>query len=1351
MVERNRRGRPWSRAGVSLLLGAVCLLVAGWLEAGWTDEALHVQGPSIGLYNGDYVSESAGLDTYYAFWIEVPPGTGELRIYLYDADIGGGGSSEALDLTNSNATAVRYTLIDPTGAVFTTVNLPFGACSTCDDAWAYIGGPSSPMPGHWEFRIDQSTGVQSGGGPWDDINVVWLAPYDPVNGVELNLYARSYTAMGNVMGGGTVTYDLFPWVVCGCEADSNDFDADASATGTTMTISTRSGATTWSPTASGATTWANNTLGGFTTDSDSIDYGIWHVAYDLTTTSSFPYNWGTYEFGNWDAADPAGSGPPPSAQPEANTARLYFTTLDGGGADPPEAPAKEYLEQMVRYRSGPTPPQTGQTTVVTVTVRVANPTAYPIEFSSNQTITSWVPGGDAVYHGNLQLGQGTVISQPALGGSGNVVWNPGTVAAGSTVIMAYEVAVTPSASGQRVPVTGWPGNHGTTATYVDGTCAGAGCSGTQLDSATATMGPLCGLAITENQVTHAVITAFRLLDDGGESVVEWETGSEEGTLGYRLLRDDRGRRVPVLAAAVPALWNAARGGTYRVRSSAIGRESRSTFWLEELEAGGKRILHGPYTPSVEPMPRGSQGEWPSRNREWERHPHDVVPAPDPIHRPSGTSMDTRGSALAVGIRGRGMALIPAEFLARGTGQTEGTIRRLIRWGRIRLTHKGQPVAWKAAPHGAGLIFFAPGLDSLYTNEDVFVLSVSSRSGSIPSRYAAAFPPSYGGTFSSSIHAEEDHLAATVLGLDPESDYWFWTGLIAGDPVMNHCALPLDAPNPSSGEASLTLRFQGASDTEGGRHEARVLLNGTELGTATWQGLTTHEATFSFDGTLLARGRTNTVTVEARATSSFSAFFIDSMDLRYRRTYRVDHDALFFDVAEPGAVTLEGPGTAALQLFNVTDESQPVELQGARSGSAFTADLTPGRYVAVPDGGFLQPASLRAVSEEDPLRRPATYLVVSPQALRDGANRLAEHREKRGLTAAVVTVEEIMDRYNGSIFDPHAIQRFLEEAYRSWDTPPRFVVLLGTGSFDYRGLLGPGRPGVPPLLLKTPQGLYAADGLFTDFDGDGVPEIPVGRLPFTDRDILEKWLHHAEIWETRALPPTLLAISDDREGAADFTDDAAYVTGVLPRGFSRTWSGLDRDDLTTVRATLFRSLEGGVSLVQYFGHGGSDRWADEGILTVDDLDGSHAFGVPPFVTALTCAVNRFEIPGYSCLGERLLDPGDGGAVAVWSPSGLTSRADLRKLGRALEGALVLPGGTTLGEALREALSVFPAGTDGTTCRLLFNLLGDPALPVRFDCPGGESSPDLPGATSGSFSPPIPLPDDVTHARPVDPAR
>src|SRR5262249_9178361 len=145
-------------------------------------------------------------------------------------------------------------------------------------------------------------------------------------------------------------------------------------------------------------------------------------------------------------------------------------------------------------------PISGQTTTIRVSAWLFNPTSQPITFSSANPIRLNIPGGGVVYGGGAHPSQGSVTQQPAVGGTGNLVWNPGTVAANtaglaSATRLDYLVRVTPTSSGQRIPVVASPGSrNGTRAQYVDET------GNTTQTRATTLVGPLCEVAVTEGAI-----------------------------------------------------------------------------------------------------------------------------------------------------------------------------------------------------------------------------------------------------------------------------------------------------------------------------------------------------------------------------------------------------------------------------------------------------------------------------------------------------------------------------------------------------------------------------------------------------------------------------------------------------------------------------------------------------------------------------------------------------------------------------------------------------------------------------------------------------------------------------------
>ena len=76
---------------------------------------------------------------------------------------------------------------------------------------------------------------------------------------------------------------------------------------------------------------------------------------------------------------------------------------------------------------------------------------------------------------------------------------------------------------------------------------------------------------------------------------------------------------------------------------------------------------------------------------------------------------------------------------------------------------------------------------------------------------------------------------------------------------------------------------------------------------------------------------------------------------------------------------------------------------------------------------------------------------------------------------------------------------------------------------------------------------------------------------------------------------------------------------------------------------------------------------------------------PVINALSCVVNRYEIAGFDSLGEELvLHDGGGGAIAVWSPTGLSQNHSAVLLNQALLKSIYTNGNKVLGDAIVEAL-------------------------------------------------------------------
>ncbi|HYG60966.1 MAG TPA: C25 family cysteine peptidase, partial [Thermoanaerobaculia bacterium] len=962
-------------------------------------------------------------------------------------------------------------------------------------------------------------------------------------------------------------------------------------------------------------------------------------------------------------------------------------------------------------------------------------------------------GAGAVYAGNAAVGQGSITSQPAVGGTGDVVWNPGTLAAGATSILTYQVDISPTSAGQRILATSTPASgNGTRARFVDET------GNTTQARATYLAGPICELGVTEGLLTEAVVASFRARQEGNAVVLEWRTASEAGTAGFYVYGRD------ILEGAdtepfqlhenlLPGLLHAPQGGTYRfVDESASPRVPRE-YVLIEVEADGRLRPHGPFRPAVE-----WGNEWDKSALEpglaYDRVAHPAKAAPVSKRAPArGTATAGSPRALRVAVRESGLYRISSADMAGLFEISRQDMEKKVAEGKLSLTRGGQPVAWypffdgsaaagpRAAKGAQGIYFYGQALDSLYSLDNVYRLDLGG-SGLLMQVAAVsgpgAAPPA--ASFAEVGRSERDLLPATAVAPDAESDYWFWDFLQAGDATYGRKTYRLDAPGLTSGTtASLTVRLFGATTTGvTGEHRVSVSVNGTPVGETSWQGIAPRSATFAVDPALLLEtGNQVEATALLDAGVPYSIFYIDSFELGYPRAHRAAGDVLAFTGS--GAAASVSGLSAAPVLLDVSVPARPRWLTGATvepdaaSGAGFRAGFAAAaagaRYLATGPGGVKTP-DLRAWRDEGlaASTNGADYLVITTAGLGPAAQRLANYRAAQGLESLVVDVEAVYDEFNAGLPSPHALRAFLAHARRSWRKAPRYVVLAGAGSIDYRDLLGYGGGLVPPLLVRSSGGLFVSDNAIADVaggaGGDGLPEMAIGRLPVRTPAELNAYIDKLGAAEAAGVAgpewrSRVLMLSDAPDRGADFAADNEKVAGRLPDAYSVDRIDLGAEPLEAARGRLFSGLARGAALVNYLGHGGLDRLTGAGLLASADIPAMAAGPRLPVLTAMTCTVNRFGVPGVSSLGEVLVRQPGRGAAAVWSPSGLSIHGEAVLLAERFYQTATDPSSaataTRLGDLVLRSLGDLKTLGGSRSMLDVYNLLGDPALLVQQPVP------------------------------------
>jgi len=1195
-------------------------------------------------------------------------------------------------------------------------------------------GPASVTPGHWRLEVD-STGTGSG----EDGNVFGVRAYDgdvTSGGTEYNVYAHSYLSLGESSADYTTNreYHLYPYVTRGCTVDVNDFDGDGACG---FDLETRSGSSQLaSQGVSDNNQWANVAVTGWTDDDEASDYGLWELIFNGSPSASGNNVYVLYA-GSEATADPTTSSPfgDPSAQPEPDTHRIYLPA-DGssysGGSGTINAPVKPYLTQYLTHvaGSGPNPPTAGTTTEYALTAQAVNPAAFPIAFDAStagsNVVTVFVPTSDpqiSFVTGSIVTTQGSASTTTTGGGDTIVTWAPGTVAAAATEAVFFRVEVTPSAPFTApITVTGTPSANGTEGTFVDETCATASpaCTGSQLTAATLTFGPLCELRVSHLATTPALVSSFRAAPAPGGAVVEWRTAVEGSTAGFDLFRLDADGWRSVGSATVPPLFGALQGGVYRLLDDAAPSSGRVTYLLAEHDALGRERYHGPFEVTLDEGGVGfgdgaasgfSAAPHPVPEEHFDRVEEAALDAAAAEAAGTGLTAERRPLRWKLAVREPGLHRVRVEELAAAVGEPAGVLRDLLRGGRLELSRLGEPVAWSSA--GEALTFYAEALDSPYTGELVYRLGPgrglgfgAALGGGVPGAPVAI------DSFRDRVDAEENLRPVTLLPLDPEGDVWFWDFVTPGGGDKSfEVAVP--HPDPGGAPALLTVRLQGGA---AGSHRLAVAVNGRPVGEVAVSDLDAASPAVPLDAGLLADG----VNVVELTSVDGGLVFVDGFDVDYDRRRVAVGDRLAFPGDGTDAMTVGGFSGGGVTVVDVTDPRRPRLVPHAETKAGDEVLVTLGRtgagrrYLASGTAAVASPAEVR-LDRSARLASPehrADYLVITTAGLADAAEALADLRRGSGLEAKMVLLEEVYDDFSDGVADPRAIRDFLAYAHARWAVPPRYVVLAGAGTFDYRDYLGLGGNLIPPLLVARDDSVFATDAPYADVVGDdGAPELALGRIPALTAAELRAYVDKLAAYEAGepSAEDELLLVTDRADAAGDFGADGDRLARLVPG--DRPLRRVDyQGDLPAARAELFDAWADGPPLALYLGHGGVDRLSSAGLLTIADVPSLPVADRPPVLAAVSCHVALHALPGFDALGEHLL-LAPAGTVGVWAPVWLSQHPQAIQLGEELLRQTLHRGERHLGEAARRTLATGAA--IGLPRHLLYSyqLLGDPALELQ----------------------------------------
>lgn len=398
--------------------------------------------------------------------------------------------------------------------------------------------------------------------------------------------------------------------------------------------------------------------------------------------------------------------------------------------------------------------------------------------------------------------------------------------------------------------------------------------------------------------------------------------------------------------------------------------------------------------------------------------------------------------------------------------------------------------------------------------------------------------------------------------------------------------------------------------------------------------------------------------------------------------------------------------AGYRVWDVTDPTNVGEQAISFNGNtlSYNVAVPTQKYFVAFNGGYLTPASARRVANQNLHGLPqAEYVIVTHPNFRSAADRLAAfHRNTHGLSTHVIEVQQIYNEFGCGAQDPAAIRDFMKMFYDraalGAGTPPRYLLFVGDGSYDYKGISTSASSNYIPTYQsrksQRPTESYTSDDFYGFLDdgegfwGENSSEVPgvadilfyvegdtnitthgldiaVGRLPVSTpasaNSVVDKIIRYVNEpsgfgpWRNKVV---LVADHKDDEGYIHLSQADSYGPDIEAADPCINVDKIYMDNYTMEttasgskfpdgKSALLKSLDEGSLLVNYTGHGGEIGWSNSSILDIADINSlTNGNRLPAYITA-TCEFGRWDDPGRLSGAETMFLKEQGGSIAMFT--------------------------------------------------------------------------------------------------------
>jgi len=476
-------------------------------------------------------------------------------------------------------------------------------------------------------------------------------------------------------------------------------------------------------------------------------------------------------------------------------------------------------------------------------------------------------------------------------------------------------------------------------------------------------------------------------------------------------------------------------------------------------------------------------------------------------------------------------------------------------------------------------------------------------------------------------------------------------------------------------------------------------------------------------------------------SNNEKMYIDYYEIIYEKKIEKNNMLITFPDSLNRKLILSSIGTPPI-VIGIDNPYKPVEIKEDTSMENSFSYKGKRIYLAK---DIYTPISLSVANPFSLWNNNADWIAITSKKLLPRAEELSEWRKQHivgignPITKAI-TVEEIFDNFSYGVRDPSAIKRFLYYALNNWSIYPKYILLLGNGTYDYKNNFGLSQSEniVPIHTEGTAVNEYSLlsinptyDGWFVDFNGDKKPDIPIGRVTANTDEEAYQFVQKLKGFETSSgfWRMSALILADDEHTTTSnseiiHTQQAEGIASLLPDYFEKDkvymiYYPFEGSEKPLAKDDFINGFNRGAIFGYFIGHGNIHQLTHEEVFMYDDINLLNNWRKTPFFYIGSCNVGYFERPQEGSIADYLVDYPGGGAIASLAATRATYPSNNYSLGQQL--AIALSTYKTVGD-------IYYFGMNNSSGNKSYTLFGDPATPLVYDSLSGVNF-NVPDTISG----------------------